>query len=74
MSESSAVVVIDMTGHHHVFDADDWHVNDHGYVDVLKDGKDAKPVATFPPGYIAVYRPGARRDARVREDKGGDAQ
>jgi hypothetical protein len=59
-TEAGAVVVIDQTGRHHHFDADDWHVDAHGHLSVHKDGEDARPVATFPPGYVGVYKSGAR--------------
>ena len=47
MSEDH-VVVIDQTGRAHHFDADSWHVDGHNHLSVVKDGKDAEPVATFP--------------------------
>jgi hypothetical protein len=54
------VVVIDQTGRAHHFDADSWHVDGHNHLSVVKDGKDAEPVAAFPPGYIGVYKSGGR--------------
>jgi hypothetical protein len=59
-TEAGAVVVIDQTGRPHHFDADGWQVDGHGHLSVHKDGKAAEPVATFPPGYIGVYKSGAR--------------
>jgi hypothetical protein len=78
VSEASAVVVavIDQTGRHHHFDADDWYVRDDGHVELTKDGKDAKPVATFAPGFLGVYKVAARAGAPVVQfdGGGGDAQ
>jgi hypothetical protein len=59
-TEAGAVVVIDQTGRHHHFDADGWRVDAHGHLSVHRDGENGEPVATFPPGYIGVYKSGAR--------------
>lgn len=64
-TEGGAVVVIDQTGRPHHFDADRWQVDVHGHLSVCKDGKEADPVATFPPGYVCVYKSGARVAAPV---------
>lgn len=62
MSEAGTVVVIDQTGRHHHFDADDFENGVGGSVEVMKDGK---RVASFPLGYIGAYKVSARAEAPV---------
>jgi len=52
----TTITVIDRTGRHYAFDADSWHVYASGYAAIEKDGNTEAPVATFPPGYLGVYR------------------
>lgn len=67
VSETAAdvIAVIDQTGRHHNFNADDWYVRNDGHVELTKGGKDAKPVASFAPGFLGVYKVAARAGAPV---------
>jgi len=67
VSETAAgvIAVIDQTVRHHHFDADDWYVRGDGHVELTKGGKDAKPVASFAPGFLGVYKVAARAQAPV---------
>ena len=76
-TEAGTVAVIDQTGRHHYFDADDWSGESGGGVEIARDGK---RVATFPPGYVGVYKVSARIAAPVvqvpgvpTQDEGSDA-
>lgn len=60
--ETGTVAVIDQTGKHHHFLADGWYAAENGYLEVNKDGK---PVATFGPGFLGVYKVEARGEAPV---------
>jgi hypothetical protein len=53
-----SVIVVGQDGIARSFDADDWSGESGGGIEVTKDGK---RVATFPPGYVGVYRKSARR-------------
>lgn len=53
-----SVIVVDQAGTPRCFDADDWSGNGDGGVEVTRDGK---RVATFPKGYLGVYKKSARR-------------
>lgn len=67
MAETGAVAVIDQAGRYHHFDADDWWVSEHGYLNVTKGAKtaDGSLVAEFAPGFTGVYRTSGRAAAPV---------
>jgi hypothetical protein len=74
VTETSTVAVIDQTGRHHHFDPDDWYVRESGHVDVTKESGGPGPVATFAPGFLGIYRVGARAGAAQFGGGGGGAQ
>jgi hypothetical protein len=56
---ASIIVVIDQAGNYHHFNADNWRENGAGtHVEIMKD---EERVASFPPGYLAVFKAGSAR-------------